>query len=124
MPGVDFWLDWRPTASVNALRRVLPVIAKSHGYRLVERELVTTGPDWAMFGLHADGLGEVGTMRAQTADGATQMFVGPGSRRDDVALAALNRAMLALYCGLLARGLLAPPGPLEVPGSPLIAPEA
>jgi hypothetical protein len=127
VPSVDFWLDWRPSASVDRLRRVLPAIADAAGLQVVERELLTSGPGWAMLDLHdpAAGQGPVGSMRAQDVpEGGSQLFVAPGERRDEAALAALNRGALALYCGLLVRGLLAPPPPLEPPAWPLVAPEA
>jgi len=127
VPSVDFWLDWRPGASVDRLRRILPAVAEAAGLRVVERELLTTAPGWAMLELldPATGPGSVGTMRAQDLpEGGSQLFVAPGERREEAALAALNRGALALYCGLLERGLLAPPAPLEPPGRPLVAPEA
>jgi hypothetical protein len=127
VPSVDFWLDWRPRATVDRLRRVLPAIAGAAGLQVVERELLTTGPGWAMLDLLDPSVGQepVGSMRAQDApEGGSQLFVAPADRRDEAALAALNRAALALYCGLLARGLLAPPPPLEAPLPPLISPEA
>jgi hypothetical protein len=126
VPTVDFWLDWRPRASVDQLRHVLPAIARGIGCQIVERELLTSGPGWAMFDLLDPELGPepVGTMRAQEGEGGSQLFVAPGERRDEPALVALNRAALALYCGLLLRGLLAPPAPLEHPSPSLISTEA
>jgi hypothetical protein len=127
VPSVDFWLDWRPTASVDRLRRILPAVAQLAGLSVVERELLTSGPGWAMLDLldPATGPGPVGGMRAQDLPGGgSQLLIAPGDRRDQAALAALNRGALALYCGLLARGLLAPPAPLEPPARPLVAPEA
>ena len=126
VPSVDFWLDWRPTASVDGLRRILPASAAAAGLGVVERELVSSGPEWAHFDLldPAAGQGPVGSMRAQALPDGTQLLVTPANRRDEAALAALNRGALALYCGLLARGLLAPPPPLETPDRPLVPPEA
>jgi hypothetical protein len=127
VPSVDFWLDWRPTASVERLRRILPPVAEAVGLRILERELLTSGPGWAMFDLLDPVIGPtpVGSMRAQDLPtGGSQLLVAPSERRDEAALAALNRGALALYLGLLARGLLAPPAPLETPARPLVAPEA
>ena len=127
VPSVDFWLDWRPTASVERLRRILPPVAEAVGLRILERELLTSGPGWAMFDLFDSAAGQpsVGSMRAQDVPtGGSQLLVAPAERRDEAALSALNRAALALYCGLLERGLLAPPPPLETPARPLVAPEA
>src|SRR5205823_4064721 len=76
VPSVDFWLDWRPSASVDRLRRVLPPVAEAAGLRVVERELLTTGPGWAMLDLldPATGPGPVGTMRAQDLpEGGSQL---------------------------------------------------
>jgi len=127
VPSVDFWLDWRPSASVDRLRQILPAVAAAVGLRVVEREMVTSSAGWAMLDLvdPASEGGAVGALRAQDVPGGgSQLFVAPGERRDPAALEALNRGALALYCGLLARGLLAPPAPLERPSPPLVPPEA
>jgi hypothetical protein len=126
VPGVDFWLDWSIAADVGTLRRLLPRLAADAGYRLREVESVATHEGWAQLALEADAFSEpFGIVRAQDAgDGRSQVIVAPGAAREDAALLALNRATLALYCGLVARGLLAPPPPLEPPSEPLLTTEA
>ena len=126
MPGLDFWLDWRVAASVERLRRLLPQVVGQAGYRLREVESTMTHQGWAQLALESDAFGEpFGIVRAQDGgDGRAQVIVAPGAAREPGALAALNRAALALYCGLLARGLLAPPPPLETPSEPLVPSEA
>ena len=126
VPGLDFWLDWSVAADVGALRRLLPRLAGEAGYRVREVESLVTHEGWAQLALEADGFaGPFGIVRAQdVGDGRSQLLVAPGAARDDAALLALNRASLAFYCGLIARGLLAPPPPLEPPPEPLLPPEA
>ncbi|HEV8638183.1 MAG TPA: hypothetical protein VG370_28555 [Chloroflexota bacterium] len=126
MPGVDFWLDWSVGATVGQLRRLLPCLVADAGYRLREVESMMTHGGWAQLALEADAFPRpFGTVRAQDAgDGRSQVIVAPGPARDPAALLALNRAALALYCGLVARGLLAPPPPLEAPADPLLPTEA
>jgi hypothetical protein len=126
VPGVDFWLDWSVAASVGTLRRLLPRLADEGGYRLREVESMVTDEGWAQLALEADAFaGPFGIVRAQdVGDGRSQVIVAPGAARDAAALLALNRAGLAFYCGLLARGLLAPPPPLETPSEPLLPTEA
>jgi len=122
VPGPDFWLELRPTAPVEALRRIAPAIARASAYVLAERDLPNTAPGWALFEIFDPSLGAetIGSMRAQDlADGGSQLFVTIGARRDDAAVSGLNRAAVALYCGLLVRGLLAPPPPLSIPDPPL-----
>jgi hypothetical protein len=126
VPGVDFWLDWSVAANVGTLRRLLPRLAGEAGYRASEVESIVTHEGWAQFALESDALASpFGIVRAQDgADGRAQVIVAPGAARDAAALDALNRAALAFYCGLLARGLLAPPPPLETPSEPLLPTEA
>jgi len=126
VPGVDFWLDWTVAASVGTLRRLLPRLADAAGYRLREVESIVSHEGWAQLALEAEAFaGPFGIVRAQdVGDGRCQVVVAPGAARDDAALGALNRASLAFYCGLLARGLLAPPSPLETPSEPLLPTEA
>jgi hypothetical protein len=120
VPGVDFWLDWRVATTVERLRRLLPSLVEPAGYRLAEVESIATHAGWAQLSLEADGAA-VGMIRAQDEpDGRAQLLIAPGAARDPRALNALNRASVALYCGLLARGLLDPPPPLEPPSEPLI----
>ena len=122
VPSVDLWLDWRPSAPVERLRSVLPAIASAHGYEVAERLTMTSGPGWALFDLRSPRFEQpVGAMRAQDgADGSTQLFLSPSALREPAALAELNRAALAIYCGLLLRGLLPPPAPFEPPEPPLL----
>jgi hypothetical protein len=127
VPSDHFWLDWRLETSVGTLRRIMPALVETAGCALRERQTMTTSAGWALFDLIAPAVGPdaaVGSMRAQNlADGGAQLFVGPGAQRGDEGAAALNRAALALYCGLLLRGLLPPPSPFQVPAPPLISPE-
>ena len=124
VPGVDFWLDWRVDATVEHLRRLLPRLAAEATCEVVEIESIATHAGWAQLAVQSEGR-QVGMLRAQDEpDGRAQVLIAPGSARDEAALAALNRASLALYLGLIARGLLAPPPPLEVPSEPLVSPEA
>ena len=122
-----FWLDLRLETTVETLRRVMPGLVESAGCALRERQTMTSSADWALFDLIAPDLGPdaaVGSMRAQDlAEGGAQLFVGPGAQRGDEGAAALNRVALALYCGLLLRGILAPPAPFQVPLPPVISPE-
>lgn len=123
MPGPDFWLELRPTASVDALRRIAPAIARASAFVLGERFLPNTAPGWALFEIVDPSLDTetIGSMRAQDLpEGGSQLLVTLGARRDDPTLSALNRAAVALYCGLLVRGLLAPPPPLSIPDPPLL----
>jgi hypothetical protein len=123
VPGVDFWLEWRVVGTVAQMRTLLPRLVADHGYRFVEVESIATHAGWAQLSLERAGA-PVGMVRAQDEpDGRVQLLIAPGSARDGPSLAALNRAALALYCGLLLRGLLAPPSPLEVPSEPLAPPE-
>ena len=122
MPGVDFWLDWKVTTTVERLRQLLPRLLRPHAYALAEVESIATHAGWAQLSLEANGRA-VGMIRAQDEpDGRAQLLIAPGADRDPEDLAALNRAALALYCGLLAGGLIAPPPPLEVPSPPLVPP--
>jgi hypothetical protein len=123
VPGVDFWLDWRVRTTVEHLRGLLPRLLADIGDQLVEIESIATHVGWAQLSLEADGAA-VGMIRAQDEpDGRAQLLIAPGAAREPDDLAALNRAALALYCGLLSRGLLDPPPPLEVPNKPLVAPK-
>jgi hypothetical protein len=122
MPSVDLWLDWRPNVPVETLRALLPAIATSFGYRVDERHTLTTAPGWAMLDLRSPRFEQpVGSMRAQdSTDGSTQLFLSPSALRDPAALTELNRAALALYCGLLLRAVLPPPPPFELPDPPFL----
>lgn len=122
MPSADFWLDWSLAASVERLRMLLPAILRTGGYELRESQTAASGPGWAAFFLHhaATAAEPIGSARAQdVGEDRSQMFVGPGSARDDAALAELNRAALLLYVELIRAGALAPPPPLEIPSRPL-----
>jgi hypothetical protein len=123
VPGVDFWLDWRVVGTVERLRALLPRLVADLDYRVVEIESIATHAGWAQLSLERGGA-SFGMIRAQDEpDGRVQLLIAPSSARDEPSLAALNRAALALYCGLLLRGLLAPPSPLEVPSEPLVPPQ-
>lgn len=126
VPGLDFWLDWSVDATVERLRRLLPVLVAPAGYRAREIESMMTHAGWAQVALEAPELAQpFGIVRAQDAgEGRAQLIVAPGPGRSPAELAALNRAGLALYCGLLSRGLLDPPAPLERPAQALVPPEA
>ena len=94
VPSVDFWLDWRPTASVDGLRLALPASAVAAGLRVVEREMMMSGPEWALFDLldPAAGQGPVGSMCAQALPDGTQLLVTPADRRDIVTLVPARRS--------------------------------
>lgn len=121
MPSVDFWLDWSLRSNVETLRHALPEIASASGFRVDEVETFTTSPGWAMFALIDPAVSStpVGSARAQDSDGAAQMFIGPGQDRSEAGLTALNRIAVVLYAGLILRGALAPPLPMESPSPPI-----
>jgi hypothetical protein len=127
VPSADFWLDWTLAAPVARLRELLGSVLATAGYVLEEVPTAASGPAWAAFVLRLPSLtaDSIGSARAQDAgEGRSQMFVGPGSARDEAALAELNRAALLLYVELIRAGLLAPPPPLEIPSRPLNPPPA
>jgi hypothetical protein len=122
MPA-DLWIDWTISASVEALRTLLPKLLRSVGYEVEETRTAATSSDWAAFTLLAPRVGSepIGAARAQRTDTeSSQLFLGAGASRDPRAAAELNRAAVHLYAQLVLRSLLAPPPPLTAPTPPIV----